>query len=322
MKLSNLKKRTSFLVAECFQNVVRHSTKDIESGPDSKLNESFFLRFYENRCFIASENLIHKAQVENLKSKLDQVNQYNKDELKVLYRSILEEGEFSNEGGAGLGLVEMARKTGNKLLYSFDHFDHDFSLFYLMIVLENKEIEGPEAEYEKDLDVLKQVIKNVQQDNIFVLYKGDFGKEIVSHIEHILEGNLDSQPDSLATKVKLYNAALMIMHKIGQYSIIDNKKQAGMLFFAREEKSYMINATFPVSKEDKILIDGILKELFKAGPDELEKIYHNKLELSAKEKSNQPGLVFSQLVLISKSWGYEFASPQNLPEELVFQVNI
>ena len=64
IKLGKLKRRTSFLVAECFQNVVRHGTK--EDGQVNTFNESFFLRFFENKCFIASENIIPTTMAASL----------------------------------------------------------------------------------------------------------------------------------------------------------------------------------------------------------------------------------------------------------------
>jgi hypothetical protein len=133
---------------------------------------------------------------------------------------------------------------------------------------------------------------------------------------------LDAQPDSLATKVKLYNAAIMTMHKIGQYSFLNGSKQSGMLFFARYENTYVINATFPVSDENKALLDDILKGIKNMSQEELEQDYQEKLKHRTKENVSLPGLGFTQLVLVSKSWDYEFDKPANLPEELVFQVHI
>ena len=52
-----------------------------------------------------------------------------KDELKSLYKLILNNQEFSNKGGGGLGMIDMARKTGSKLDYAFFEID-DSNSFY------------------------------------------------------------------------------------------------------------------------------------------------------------------------------------------------
>jgi hypothetical protein len=320
-KLGKLKRRTSFLVAECFQNVVRHSTKELYDQK-ARLQESFFLRFYDNRCYIASENLVPNSAVAALKSQLDLVNNYNKDELKDLYRNILSEGTFSEKGGAGLGLVEMARKTGNRLSYSFERDRDDHSFFYLMLVLENESDDAPVRDHSEELEVIKKIIKNVQEDNMFLLYKGDFEREILDHIEQILERNLDSQKDSLATKIKLYHAAAITMHKIGTYSHGMNDKSNGMLFFGRNHEGYLINATFPLLEEKKVFLNEILSEIKNSSKEELNTSYREQLKVSSKENIQTPGLGFTQLALIAKSWDYEFDSPEGLLQELVYQVYI
>ncbi len=317
-KLAKLKRRTSFLVAECFQNVVRHSMKDDEQK--NAFNESFFLRFYENKCFIASENIIQTSVVSSLKSKLDLVNQYDTKELRILYRSMLEEGELSDEGGAGLGLIEMARKTGNKLSYSFDTNDDETSLFYLLLVLENQDAEGPDINHKENMEEIKEIIRHVKKDRMIIMYNGDFEEEIISRIEQILEGNLDSRNDSLAMKVKLYHAAILIMNKIAKYALSWDERQSGMLFLGRDEEGYMINGTFPVSEEIAGITDEMLSKIKNTSREELKS---NLIEADAAKAADPfSGIGFTQLVLLGRTWDYTFDTPEGLPKELVYQVEI
>jgi len=46
---------------------------------------------------------------------LDEINNLQTDEIRNVYRQMLSNAQFSDKGGAGLGLIEMAKKTGNKL---------------------------------------------------------------------------------------------------------------------------------------------------------------------------------------------------------------
>jgi hypothetical protein len=57
------------------------------------------------------------------------VNKQNDEELKELYRSTITNGEFTSSGGAGLGFIEMAKTTGNKLEYDFEALSQEFSLY-------------------------------------------------------------------------------------------------------------------------------------------------------------------------------------------------
>jgi len=52
-------------------------------------------------------------------NKIDQLNKLTTDEIKRLYRETINNSAFSAKGGAGIGMIDMARKTGNKLNYQF-----------------------------------------------------------------------------------------------------------------------------------------------------------------------------------------------------------
>ena len=44
---------------------------------------------------------------------------------------MLNDSELSAKGGAGLGLIEMAKKTGNRLDFDFIRLDEKYSYFVL-----------------------------------------------------------------------------------------------------------------------------------------------------------------------------------------------
>lgn len=47
------------------------------------------------------------------------------------------EGELSVKGGAGLGLIEICRKTGEKLVYQFINLDTENDFFVLKVTISN-----------------------------------------------------------------------------------------------------------------------------------------------------------------------------------------
>jgi hypothetical protein len=52
--------------------------------------------------------------------------------LKSLYKEIIKGGSgLTNKGGAGLGFVDMARKSGQKLEYEFEELGEGLSFFSL-----------------------------------------------------------------------------------------------------------------------------------------------------------------------------------------------
>jgi hypothetical protein len=77
--------------------------------------------------------------VENLKSKLIRINGMTKEELKEYYKEVLNNDEFSSKGGGGLGMIDIARKSGQKLNFQFVPVDNNFTFFSLNIKIANKE---------------------------------------------------------------------------------------------------------------------------------------------------------------------------------------
>lgn len=60
------------------------------------------------------------AEVAFLQDKLDLINSLSKEELKDFYKQVLNEGTMSVKGTAGLGMIDIARKSGQKLEYCFN----------------------------------------------------------------------------------------------------------------------------------------------------------------------------------------------------------
>ena len=82
-------------------------------------------------------NFVDNKKVPYLKDKIDKINSLSEDELKEMYKFILNHQKLSAKGGGGLGLLDMARKTGNKLQYYFYDFDDDNKFFNLDVYITN-----------------------------------------------------------------------------------------------------------------------------------------------------------------------------------------
>jgi len=116
---SKLKRRVSFLMVECFQNVVRYG--DLADIKNTDLAKGFFMtRNLGNVYYITSSNLIENKRFASLKDKLVDVNTRDPDELKKLYIKVLDKDGHTEGGGAGLGLIEMARKSKQPIEFDFD----------------------------------------------------------------------------------------------------------------------------------------------------------------------------------------------------------
>lgn len=130
----SLKRKLFNILIECLQNVVKHSDAlDIEEYRKSSL---FILGKKDSSFFVLCGNVISNDKVNTLKGKIDEVNSLTEKQLKEKYGKIIVENELSEKGGAGLGLIEMCRKSGNSIEYSFKKIDGDFSYFTLKLQIE------------------------------------------------------------------------------------------------------------------------------------------------------------------------------------------
>jgi len=84
---------------------------------------------------IITGNFVLTDNVEKLEEKIKRINRSSHEEIKELYKFILNHQRISSKGGGGLGLVDIVRKTGNKLEYNFREYDEKYTFFYLNILV-------------------------------------------------------------------------------------------------------------------------------------------------------------------------------------------
>lgn len=85
--------------------------------------------------FVWSGNLIENNDVDSLKEKLSLVNSLDKTELKKLYKEQLKKPQQPDTTGAGVGIIDMARKSASPILYSFNRLDDELSFFELRVIV-------------------------------------------------------------------------------------------------------------------------------------------------------------------------------------------
>ena len=126
-----IKRKVFNVMVESLQNIVKHND-DVSEGIHSQRG-IFLIGRESDRYTIMSGNPLHKHKMGALKSTLDRINTLDKEGLKDLYRDIIQDTTISEKGGAGLGFVDMARKSGEKLGYDFPEMSEDFSFFCLKV---------------------------------------------------------------------------------------------------------------------------------------------------------------------------------------------
>ena len=129
---SNQVQRKVFnVMVECLQNISKHADT---FGSDDYLFAGrgiFMVSKGSEDYHVTTGNVIENRKIEELTDMLEEINSLDKEGLKQLYKRQMREGRLSDKGGAGLGFIDIARKTGNKLEYHFLPIDETSSFFLL-----------------------------------------------------------------------------------------------------------------------------------------------------------------------------------------------
>jgi hypothetical protein len=123
-------KKLFFISVETLQNMLIHGAK----LPDSSSNNIFVISKRDNNILIKSANLISQSEIQKIRSHLELINGFEDEKsLKEFYINNLSNSQMSAKGGAGLGFITIAMKSGNKLKYEFHELDSEFSVFFVEI---------------------------------------------------------------------------------------------------------------------------------------------------------------------------------------------
>lgn len=127
----NTRRKIFNIMVEMLQNISKNKIERASEVPD--ISAAFILGANENDYILISSNLIRNDQIARLRDRIDQVNSLDKEGLKQLYKDVRLNASFSEKSGAGIGIIDIARKSENSLGYRFEEINNDFSVFSFLI---------------------------------------------------------------------------------------------------------------------------------------------------------------------------------------------
>ena len=131
-----VKKKVFNVLVECLQNLYHHIDKDADIDENAATHDNSALLMIaknENDYKIMTGNYMETKHVNTLQEKLELVNSMDKAQLKAYYKEILSNGARSEKGTAGLGMIDIARKSGQKLGFDFKQVENGLTFFSLTV---------------------------------------------------------------------------------------------------------------------------------------------------------------------------------------------
>ena len=87
------------------------------------------------RYVVSSGNIVHETDRDDLSRRLEQVSSLDATGLRALFTERLRAPATGRVGGAGMGLIEIARRCAEPMQYSFRPVDEKHSFFCLTAVV-------------------------------------------------------------------------------------------------------------------------------------------------------------------------------------------
>ncbi len=124
------KKSIINIIIEGLQNILYHGESVEENGIMGH-HCIFLMGQRTNEYFIQFGNFISNSEVAALRSKLSYFNSLKQEQVQQLYLDILDKGDVSDKGGAGLGILRVIRDSDRTMDFTFIPVDERQS-FYCM----------------------------------------------------------------------------------------------------------------------------------------------------------------------------------------------
>ncbi len=284
------RKRLFMFVLESLQNVSRHI--------DSSEYECMSLVVYsknDSGYTVTTGNVIRKDEEPGLREQLLLLNKLGKEELRALYRKKLGSTSLSEKGGAGLGLIEMAKKTGNKLDFDFIRINDELVYFVLSksVDASGQSINTGQQKSIFRGDNIVKLEKMMAENNIESVWSGHLTTDIERQVLSFAETRMHEEDIERRAQRKIFNIMVECLQNISKYNPgLDIEKKLGMpvAMIVMTEKGVRITTGNIINNSRIPLLSDKLKTVNKYDKKGLKELY--RISLAGDEiRAEQTGIL-------------------------------
>jgi len=130
-KRQTMRKICSVLI-EILQNTSLHAAKD----GNNHMHGYLIIARSSNKYRILTGNLILSGDIKVLENRMKEITMMDKNAIRKLFIETLCNEDFSYKGGAGLGLLTIAKRALEEIQYSITSINETFGYFQMEITME------------------------------------------------------------------------------------------------------------------------------------------------------------------------------------------
>ncbi len=316
-KLKKLSKKTSFLIAESFQNIVRHGVVNKEDILEKNLSKDFFqLSVQGDRISISSANVITNKEAQEFSNYIDNINELDAEGLKNLQLQTLSRANLSEKGGAGLGIIEMVRKSGFPLKKHFIQLSEDFSLVILSMEIANSD---KEKQHKISIQNIETIYKRMSEKNIIMFYKGDFSNTSNTNIIEILNNNFMKDGDINPSNLKNIVAIIEVMQNVSKHGKEINGFREGIFALTLEDEELYVECSNFIKQENFEELEKNLIHIKTLNNNQLELFYKDKMANSYLSEDQNGGLGLLEIARFTKNT-FNYSFTKTTDDEIFYSI--
>jgi|GEM_PF-72347 len=277
--LPKVSKKVSFLLVESFQNIIRHAALKEQEISKTSDNGIFCFRNNGDIYTINSANYVGKEDVKSLISAIELVNSSDRQELRKLYADKLVNGSFSSKGGAGLGIIDIARKSGQNIHYRIDNPVSEMPLYHQQITY----LAGAEEKFDSNINESDLMYQYMRNKDALMIYKGDLSKSSIKPIVQILESNFGDSESQINRRKRVIHLLVEMLQNAHLHGQTYQGRKEGVFSIFKSDGRIRIEVGNVIDSSEASELQRKLDEILGSGDLELRSKHKAQLEIATTE---------------------------------------
>jgi len=136
---TNMVKKLFSIFIEMVQNIASYSAERVYLNKKTgDVGAGIIVVMEKNKDYIiTSGNLVKSESIPKIMKHCQRINRMEKKDLKQLYKTQIKSSREKGKKGAGLGLIDIARKSGNQIRFEVTAVDDTHSFLVLSVKIHN-----------------------------------------------------------------------------------------------------------------------------------------------------------------------------------------